>query len=778
MSGKTNNNKQEPKIEELRQVKEDFARTKELFLKAFLLSPVATVITSISDSKIIQVNEAFTTLTGYRHDEVVGRSTVDVNIWANNEEHRTMLSLLREKKSLEKYHTQIRTTSGEIRECFFSAEIFNLYNEQFVISTAIDITRFIKAEEDLGESEERHRLFFENSPIGIIHYSREGIITDVNDAMATIFGSSRDNLIGLNIDYVPDKKFSAEIYKSLNGEHAYYEDEYTSYTGNKKVVIKASWIPIIHKGEVISGVGIVEDVTDRRLAEDALRKSEGKYRFLTENVSDLIWTADMNGYITFATASAKTLMGYSVEELLEMKIWDCLTPESGKYAFKVIQERLSIENKRRDEELDPVILELEFIRKDNSMGWGEATVRVIRDDHQNPVGFIGVTRDVTVKKKLEVQLRQAQKMEAIGTLAGGIAHDFNNLLMGILGNISMTLLDMNSSNPYYERLKMVEEYVRKGAELAKQLLGFARGGKYEVKAADINELIRNQNQMFGRTRGEINIRGKYGKDIWMVKVDCDQIDKVLLNLYENAWQAMPGGGELFVQTENIILDEDYVMPHNVPVGKYVKISVTDTGIGMDEDTLQKIFDPFFTTREMERGTGMGLASAYGIIKNHGGFIEVYSKKDEGSTFNVYLPWYEEPAEKEKEVVARVATEKRTVLLVDDQTMIIEVGKEIIEHLGYDVLTALNGKEALRVYRKNNDKIELVILDMVMPDMGGGKTYDKLKEINPHIKVLLSSGYSLTGEAREIMDRGCNGFIQKPFSIPDLSKKISTILLSY
>ncbi|UCD91060.1 MAG: response regulator, partial [Desulfobacterales bacterium] len=242
-----------------------------------------------------------------------------------------------------------------------------------------------------------------------------------------------------------------------------------------------------------------------------------------------------------------------------------------------------------------------------------------------------------------------------------------------------------------------------------------------------------------------------------------------------AWQSMPGGGELYLETENAMLDADFVKPYSIESGKYVKISVTDTGVGMNEATHKRIFYPFFTTKEMGRGTGLGLASAYGIIKNHNGIINVYSEKGEGTTFNIYLPASEKEVIEDKKLVKYVLNGSETVLFVDDEDTIIDVGKSMLEKIGYQVLIAKNGREAIEIYNKNMDKIKIVILDMIMPAMGGGETYDTLKEINPDIKVLLSSGYSINGQATEIIERGCNGFIQKPFNVADLSQKIREIL---
>jgi signal transduction histidine kinase/CheY-like chemotaxis protein len=400
---------------------------------------------------------------------------------------------------------------------------------------------------------------------------------------------------------------------------------------------------------------------------------------------------------------------------------------------------------------------------------------IYKDRDGNSLGCVVNLRDITEQKKLEAQIHQAQKMEAIGTLAGGIAHDFNNLLMGIVGNVSLISLDFDSSHPYYKRLKNIEKHVRSGADLTKQLLGFAKGGKYEVKLVDINDLLERSSKMFSRTRKEIRIHKKYQKDIWPIEADHSQIEQVLLNLYVNAAQAMPDGGNLYLQTENVTLNEHYVRHLNAKKGDYVKISVKDTGVGMDEDTIKRIFDPFFTTKDRARGTGLGLASAYGIIKNHGGIINAHSMIGQGSTFDVYLPASTRKIVQKGELNREILEGSETVLLIDDEEIIIDIGEQILERLGYRALTARSGKEAIEIYRANKSKINIVILDMIMPDMGGGETYDRLKKINSEIKVLLSSGYSINGQASEIMNRGCDGFIQKPFNVEQLSMKIRGIL---
>jgi len=377
---------------------------------------------------------------------------------------------------------------------------------------------------------------------------------------------------------------------------------------------------------------------------------------------------------------------------------------------------------------------------------------------------------------LKRQLQLSQKMDAVGTLAGGIAHDFNNLLMGIQGRTSLMLLDTDPLQLNYEHLTEIEAYIKRATKLTKQLLGFARGGKYEVKPTDLNDLIEKSSQMYGRTKKEITIYKKYHDQIWTVEVDQSQIDQVLLNIFMNAWQAMPAGGDLYIQTKNEMLEENFTGVYGVRPGKYVVISVTDTGIGMDEKTLKRVFDPFFTTKDKERGAGLGLASAYGIIKNHDGIITAESARGKGTTFHIYLPASDKPVIVDHKDDQKILVGTETILLVDDEEMIIDVGAQILQKLGYEVLTARHGKEAIEVYQQNRQKVAMVILDLIMPEMGGGETYDRLKEIDPNVKVLLASGYSLDGQATEILNRGCNGFIQKPFSIKSLSEKLRKIIL--
>jgi two-component system cell cycle sensor histidine kinase/response regulator CckA len=594
-------------------------------------------------------------------------------------------------------------------------------------------------------------------------------LTYANKRFCEMLGYSRDEIIGCRlIDFVHDDYkalMKDQMARRRKGQEKAFELVWQTKDGNKVHTLASPKALHDEEGRFIGSFGVLTDITYRIEAEKALQSSEEKYRLLVENANDAIFILQ-EGQIKFANQMAKQMGNELGVDLSRVPFANYIHPDDRNLVLERHQGRLK-------GEILPDTYAFRLIGREDQVMWIQ--LNAVRINWHGTPATLNFLRDITLQRKLEKQLQLSQKMEAIGTLAGGVAHDFNNLLMGIQGRTSLMLSDTEPIQPQFEHLKEIENYIKRATKLTKQMLGFARGGKYEVKPTDMNDLIEKSSQMFGRTKKEITIYKKYHDQIWKVEVDQSQIDQVLLNIFVNAWQAMPAGGNLYIQTKNEILDENFAGAYGVRPGKYVAISITDTGIGMDEKTLKRVFDPFFTTKEKESGTGLGLASAYGIIKNHDGIIMAESAGGQGAAFHIYLPASDKPVVDEDQDDQNILKGSGTILLVDDEKMIIDVGSQVLKKMGYEILTACHGKEAIEIYRQNSQKIVIVVLDLIMPEMGGGETYDRLKELDPDVKVLLSSGYSLDGQATEILNRGCDGFIQKPFSLKDLSQKLRQII---
>lgn len=512
-----------------------------------------------------------------------------------------------------------------------------------------------------------------------------------------------------------------------------------------------------------------KEIEWRKQAEESLQESETRLRTIFDVSQAGIILVDPQGAIVYANKGMAKMFKCTQQELIGSSYPEHVHPDQRDMGDQRMRQLIT-------GEIESIAIERHYIRKDGTDFWGFLSGRRHEDNQGKIISLVAIIADITELKTLENELRQAKKMEAVGNLAGGIAHDFNNLLMGIQGRSSLMSLDMDPSHPHREHILAIEEYIRSATRLTQQLLGFARGGKYEVKAIDMNELLLGSSAMFGRTRKEIRIHTKCAKSPLVVEADRGQIEQVLLNMYVNAWQAMPPeGGDLYLETKIVTLDEAYCKIHRVKPGPYVKVSITDTGAGMDEATRLRIFDPFFTTKAMRRGTGLGLSSAYGIIKNHGGMITVYSEIGNGTIFNIHLPVSDQEAHQEISQEGELVKGLGTILLVDDEELIIDVGQAMLEGLGYSVVACKGGQEAVRAIMDMGDKIDMVILDLIMPGMDGEKTFDLIRDIRPQMPVILSSGYAINGKATEIMQRGCNGFIQKPYNLSELSRKIIKVL---
>ena len=552
-----------------------------------------------------------------------------------------------------------------------------------------------------------------------------------------------------------------EPWQSLGGEFGYIQ------------VIKS---PLFNnRSEVIGVIGIFWDITNRKKAEIELAEERNLLRTLIDIVPGYIYVKDRESRFILANRAVASLMGAAdPEDVIGKTDFDFYADADAKNFY--IDEQQVIK-----EEKPLVDREESFNTPEGQPGWIHTNKVPLRNLNGEIVGVVGMGLNITKRKaeererkKLEAQLMHAQKMETVGTLAGGLAHDLNNILMGIQGHASLIAAEINNSHQFWSNINAIEAYVQRATNLTNQLLGFARGGKYEIKPTSFNDLIDTTADMFSRTNKEICILKTFEPKLWIVEADRQQMEQVLLNLFINAKQAMQGGGNLYLRTENVVLDNTMATSHSLAPGRFVKISITDTGLGMDEITSKRIFDPFFSTKGLGQGTGLGLASAYGIIKNHDGNITVYSEPRHGTTFNIYLPASDKDVKKEIILEKKVVQGSGTIMIVDDEEMVIEVAKAMVENLGYRAIVASGGAQAVDIVSEMGNGIDLVILDLIMPGFDGSKTFDRIREIRPDLPVLLSSGYSIDGQATEILKKGGNGFIQKPFQLATLSQAIRKI----
>ena len=634
----------------------------------------------------------------------------------------------------------------------------------------IEETRLLERREAmqaLQYSEDKYRSLFSNAQVGMFQTRlNDGKMLECNERLAEMFAyESREACLAkfVTTEHYLDPGTRERMLAKIEeeGEIRNFEARLSRDDG-EVIWVRYSARIYPEKGFL---EGVATDITDEKQAVEAVMEAKEDWENTFDAITDMVMLLNNEHEILRVNRAAAEALGTDKASLVGKKCYEAVHGQN--------HPTVGCPLARTMKTLEPHTTELAEPRLGGTF---LCSTSPIINPAGELTGYTHSLKDITEPKRLEAQLRHAQRMEAIGTLAGGIAHDFNNVLMGIQGHTSLVSLHTDPDDPHFAHLKGIEDMVQRGAELTRQLLGFARGGKYEVKPTDLNELVEKSTEMFGRTKKEIRIHTKHQKGIWAVEVDQAQIEQVLLNLYVNAWQAMPDGGDLYVETKNVALDDGFSGSLGPVSGKYVKISVTDTGVGMDKKTQQRVFDPFFTTKEVGRGTGLGLSSAYGIITNHGGIINVYSEEGKGATFNIYLPASEkEIPVKERALLDEVVRGTETILLADDEEDILEVGKKWLKEMGYEVIPAKSGKEAVELYKTHKDEVDLVILDMIMPEMGGGEAYDRIKEVNPQVKVLLSSGYTIDGQATAILGRGCDGFIQKPFSMKTLSLEIRDIL---
>jgi len=741
-------------------------QAEELFRTLFDKSPVGLFI--IQDRKFQLINPKFLELTGYKEDEFLGKDSLafilpeDRNIVREN-----TIKMLKGKLILP-FELRVINKTGETRWIEQTITSIHYNGRPAVLGYYVDISERKRVEQKLRKSEERYRMLFKQSPLGIIHFDQKGVVVDCNEKFVEIMGSSREKLIGFNmLQSLRDKKMLSAVKTALSGGTGYYEGDYLSVTGGKLTPMRAIYNRITsEEGSFLGGVSLYEDITERKRAEEELRDSEEHLKTILNSIQAGIVCINAETHtIVDANPAAIEMIGAPKEQIIGHVCHKYICP-AGKGKCPITDLGEQVDNSEKIL-LTKTGAEIPILK----------TVTPILLNGQ--AHLLDIFINITEKKKLEAQLQQAQKMEAVGTLAGGIAHDFNNILQAISGYTQILLMGKGIDNPDYEKLGAIEKSAQRASDLTKQLLIFSRKVESKLRPMDLNKETEQVSKILERTIPKmINIELHLAENLNIINADPAQIEQILMNLGVNARDAMPNGGRLIFETENVILDEHYCKIHlGSNPGRYVKLSISDTGHGMDKETLKHIFDPFYTTKETGKGTGLGLAMVYGIVKSHNGYIMCYSEPDEGTIFKIYFPVIEKEIErvepKEEKVYIKGGNE--TILLVDDEEAIRELGKSVLTSFGYTVLMASDGETALDVYRERKEEINLVILDIIMPGMGGRKCLEELLKINPELRIMIASGYSMNGPSKEVLKAGAKGFIGKPYNINQILKAVRETL---
>jgi PAS domain S-box-containing protein len=735
---------------------------------------------------ILNVNQTSLNIIGANKESVVGCLFWKTSWWKHDQKEQERLkdAIARCAKGESiNYETTHQDFKGNLRYIDFSLHpvVDDTGAIIYLITEGRDISQRKRAEEQLRESEERYRQLVELSPDAIFIQS-EGRIVYINAAGAKLFGAEdRDRLLGKQVldlihpDYLEIVQDRIRQLQEENTEVPLIEEKYLRLDGTP-VDVEVAATPFIYQNKPAVQV-IARDITERKLVEEALQESKEKISQILNSTAEGIYGLDLNGNCTFCNTSGLRILGYDNEEAL-----------IGKNMHELIHHTKADGTPYPEDECATRAASFkgEYFHKDRQILWRADMTRFPAEYWAHPIfrgnEFIGTVVtfvDITERVALETQFLQAQKMESVGRLAGGVAHDFNNMLGVILGHVDLAMMKVNPAEPINANLTEIQEAAQRSADLTRQLLAFARRQTVAPKVLDLNDSVTGMLKMLQRLIGEdIDLVWMPGSGLWPIKIDSAQIDQLLANLCINARDAIAGVGKITIETENIAVDKAYCDIHTGFVcGAYVMLAVSDDGSGMSKEVIDHLFEPFFTTKAVGKGTGLGLATVYGIVKQNDGFIKVYSEPGEGTTFKVYLPRLEGQAiEPQAESTADIPKGRgETILLVEDEPAIMNVSRAMLEELGYKVLTASTPGEGLSQFKAHIAEIQLLITDVVMPEMNGRDLAKSIRDINPGLKCLFISGYTANVIAHHsVLDEGVI-FLQKPFSMNDLASKVREAL---
>ena len=748
-------------------------------------------------------NDTLCRMLGYTREEL---QNINYRKIIPNEQNRYIFSVSNEVyrtgETKNIIHHTVLTKDGSLRHIERSIVLMRSATGEPIGFSGVgrDVTKRLEAERIIQKNERHLRLITDNISDIIWTMDFNLQFTYLSPSILHITGFTPEQVMKMPLtSLLPpdtntmlkqmlDEELNAERSKEARGETI---DQNKTVTFELQIMRKTGeyfWVENRisfnrdENGEPFEILGVTRDISERKRAEEALRDSEKRYRMIVENMSDSIATLDLNLQYTYQSPSIQRVTGYSLEELKNLSARERLTPESRVMVEKVLAEALDYDSQKRPRRFGTQTLEVEAYHKNGGTVWLEITATFTRDENGEVTGILIISKDISERRKtaqekdkLEKQLVQAQKMETIGRLAGGIAHDFNNMLSVILGYADLAKLRLSENHPVLNDIAEIKKAAIRSRNITTQLLAFSRKQIISPKVIDLNEMITHTNKALVSLIGEdVHLTCHLDENLRMIRIDPSQIEQVLMNLAVNARDAMPGGGRLTIATTNMRADDFYCGKYEgFTPGDYVCLSVSDNGTGMDKDILQNIFEPFFTNKETGKGTGLGLATVYGIVKQNNGVINVYSEPAHGTTFNIYLPATTmEKNIQVEQVKEPVLTGKGSILLVEDDPMVLKITEGMLEYLGYDVIVANTPMEAIVICENPAISIDLVISDVVMPVMSGKELRNKLAGIRPGIKVLFMSGYPANIIAHHgVLEEGVQ-FIEKPFTLESLSAKVA------
>ncbi len=612
-----------------------------------------------------------------------------------------------------------------------------------------------------------HEVIIQNIEDAILVADCDQRIIHLNPAAKKMVDLTAANPIGVQAGLVFSwwPKLKTDHLDSSTAEHRIID-----LSGNdRRCLMRLKRVPIFCNHSKMGMLISLDDVTDAVLAKEALLNSERRFRSFSENAPVIIFSLDAHGAITYLNPAWEKILGHNRTDIIGKPFIDLITNKNEWTGENLIEQLITGQKA-------VVELNITFYHKMGFPRLFNTSMSANSDTEGRVTGIIGLAKDITEERKLEQQLFQSQKMEAIGTLAGGVAHDFNNLLMGMQANLSLMRLEKNLAIPLDEQIQRIENQIQSGAALTRQLLGYVRKGQYVVSTVNLNRLIEETLHVVQRTNKNITVQSLLSDEAAFIKADSGQMEMVLLNLFLNAVDAMPEGGRLTVSCRRVTGHADLEAP--VPVGlnaDFVEIIVSDTGFGMNQATQERIFEPFFTTKEVGRGSGLGLASVYGMVNNHGGYIQVESVPGQGATFTLFFPAADETIQEPIIMDKTALISGGTLLLIEDEPLIQKYCIEMIRSLDFEVIAASDGNNAIRIYKEQHTEIDLVILDMIMPGMDGCTIFRLLNEINPHVKVIIASGFTVDRRMDQMLSSGMHGYLKKPYTLDELAEEIANTL---